>query len=347
MAKIKVGILGATGTVGQRFILLLENHPLFEVTALCASERSAGKPYHEAVQGRWKLSADIPSYVRDIVVKECKTDIDCKLVFSGLDSSVAGDIETAYAEAGFVVVSNARNHRYDNHVPILSAEVNPDHLEIVKEQGTKGFIITNSNCTIMGVTIVLKALMDRFGVEYASLVSMQAISGAGYPGVPSLDITDNVFPFIGGEEEKAEKEPLKVLGKIEKGKITPASLTLSAQCNRVNVVDGHTVCLSVKLENKPSLAELKEVLRTFKGIPQALELPSAPEHPIIVREEDDRPQPKLDRMAGNGMSVVVGRIREDPIMDYKMVTVTHNTIRGAAGAAVLNAELLVKKGFIK
>jgi len=346
MEKIKVGILGATGTVGQRFVMLLENHPFFQVTALAASERSAGKKYGELMQDRWKFSSHIPAYVKDLTIKECKPSLDCKIVFSGLDASVAGDIETAFAQEGYIVVSNAKNHRYDDNVPILSAEVNPEHLDVVKEQGTKGFIITNSNCTVMGPAMVVKALHDAFGVEQVSLVSMQAISGAGYPGVSSLDITDNVIPFISGEEEKVEKELIKTLGKVKDKRIVDTPIAVSAQCNRVNVVDGHTVCLSIKFDNSASIDEVKEKLQNFKGIPQALELPSAPEHPIVVRDEVDRPQPRLDRMEGNGMSVVVGRIRKDPLFDVKMVVLTHNTIRGAAGAAVLNAELLVKKGFI-
>lgn len=347
MNKVKVGILGATGMVGQRFIELLENHPYFEVTELAASERSAGKTYTEAVEGRWKLSADIPAYARKMKVKITEPNLDCKLVFSGLDATIAGEIETAFAKKGYVVVSNSKNHRWGEHVPLLSAEVNPQHLDIVKAQGTKGFIVTNSNCTIMGVTIVLKALMDKYGVSQVMLTSLQAISGAGYPGVPSLDILDNVVPYIGGEEPKAETEPLKILGKVQGDKIVNADITISAHCNRVAVSDGHLVCMSVKLKKKAEIDDIKKTLREFKGEPQKLQLPFAPQHVMVVREEDDRPQPRLDRNVEKGMTITVGRVRKDPLFDVKMAVLVHNTVRGAAGAAILNAELMVKKGYIK
>ena len=250
MDKIKTGILGATGTVGQRFIELLKDHPFFQLTELGASSKSAGKPYREAVAGRWKISSNIPDYAKNLIVKECKPQLDCKLIFSGLDSSVAGEIEEEFANNGYIVVSNSRNHRWDKFVPLMSAEVNPEHLEIVKHQESYktsgGFIVTNSNCTIMGVTIVIKALMDSFGVEKVFLSSMQAISGAGYPGVASLDILGNIVPHIGGEEEKAETEPLKVLGKYDGKSIVNADIVLSAQCNRVPVIDAHLCCLSIK-----------------------------------------------------------------------------------------------------
>ncbi len=346
MEKTKVGVLGATGAVGQRFIQLLEGHPYFDVTELAASERSAGKPYREAVEGRWKLSADIPEYAREMVVKGCKADLDCELVFGALDSSVAGPIETAFAEAGYFVVSNSKNHRFDEDVPLMSAEVNPEHLKLLERQKTRGKIVTNSNCTIMGVTITLKPLLDKFGLEGVMLFSMQAISGAGYPGVPSMDIQGNVIPFIGGEEEKCEIEPLKVLGKLGEKGIENAPFKISSHCNRVPVYDGHTVCVSVKLKEKASVEEFKKAMAEFKGEPQKLKLPSAPERPIIVREEPDRPQPRLDLMEGKGMATTVGRVREDPLMDFKYVTLSHNTIRGAAGAAVLNAELMKARGLI-
>ncbi len=345
MAKrIPIGILGATGSVGQRFIQLLDNHPYFEVTELAASDQSAGKPYADAVAGRWKISGDIPLYAKRIVVEPCKPLLGCKAVFSGLDASVAGDIEDEFAKAGYFVISNSKNHRMDDFVPLLSAEVNPEHLEMLKFQKTKGKIITNSNCTIMGVTIVLKAL-EKFGVQQVMLFSMQALSGAGYPGVPSMDILDNIIPFIGGEEHKAETEPLKMLGSLKDGIVNFAKIKISAQCNRVAVSDGHTVCLSIKFKRKPSIEELKKALASFQGEPQRLNLPLAPHPPIIVREEEDRPQPRLDRNEGKGMAVVVGRIRPCPIFDYRLVTLTHNTIRGAAGAAILNAELMYKKGY--
>ena len=342
--KIPVGILGATGSVGQRFIQLLEGHPFFEVTELAASDQSAGKPYAEAVAGRWKLSAGIPNYAKNLVVEPCRPLLGCKVVFSGLDSSVAGEIEYEFADAGYVVISNSKNHRMDGYVPLLSAEVNPEHLEMLKFQKTKGKIVTNSNCTIMGVTIALKAL-ERFGVQQVMLFSMQALSGAGYPGVPSMDIVDNVIPFINGEEHKAETEPLKMLGTLKNGKVDFANIKISAQCSRVAVSDGHTVCLSIKFKKKPGLEELKMALSSFRGEPQRLKLPLAPDPLIIVREEEDRPQPRLDRNEGKGMAVVVGRIRPCAIFDYKMAVLSHNTIRGAAGAAILNAELMFKKGY--
>jgi len=281
-----------------------------------------------------------------MVVKDCKPGLDCKLVFGALDSSVAGPIETEFAREGYYVVSNSKNHRFDENVPLLSAEVNPEHLALLERQETSGKIITNSNCTIMGVTITLKALMDAFGVEEAFLVSLQAISGAGYPGVPSLDILGNVVPFIGGEEIKTETEPLKILGKIIDGKVENAKIKISAHCNRVPVYDGHMVCASVKLGQEASVEEVKKVMREFEGEPQKLKLPSAPERAIIVREEDDRPQPRMDLMVGCGMTTTVGRIREDPLMSIKYVSLSHNTIRGAAGAALLNAELMKAKGII-
>ena len=350
MEKVNVGILGATGTVGQRFIELLENHPFFELTCLGASKRSAGKTYKEAVGGRWKISSTIPGYARDMVVKECNPDMDCDLVFSGLDSSIAGEIEEDFANKGYIVVSNSKNHRWGKHVPLLSAEVNPGHLELIKYQesyeNSGGFIITNSNCTIMGVTIVLKALIDAFGVEKVFLSSMQAISGAGYPGVASLDILGNVVPHIGGEEEKAETEPLKILGEYKEGIIENANILISAQCNRVPVIDAHLCCLSLKLGKKASPEEVAKVLSDFRGEPQELKLPLAPEQPIVVRTEPDRPQPRVDLMEGRGMTTVVGRIRECSIFDIKMAVLSHNTVRGAAGAALLNAELMYKKGYM-
>lgn len=346
MQKTKVGVLGATGAVGQRFVQLLEKHPYFELTEVAASERSAGKSYEEAVEGRWKLSANIPEYAREMQVKECKADLDCELVFGAMDSSVAGPIEKEFAKAGYFVVSNSKNHRFDEDVPLMSAEVNPEHLQLLERQKTDGKIVTNSNCTIMGVTITLKALLDAFGLEETMVFSMQAISGAGYPGVPSMDIQGNVIPFIKGEEEKTETEPLKILGKLSGGKVENAKFKISAHCNRVPVYDGHTVCVSVKLNKKPSIEEFKKAMVDFEGEPQRMKLPSAPEKAIILREEADRPQPRLDLMEGKGMSTTVGRVREDNIMDYKYVTLSHNTIRGAAGAALLNAELIKAKGII-
>ena len=349
MRKARVAVLGATGSVGQRFIELLEKHEYFEVTHLGASDRSAGNLYGEVMASRWKVSSRIPEYAQKMKVVSCKPSetpgVD--LVFSGLDSDVAGEIEMEYAKAGVMVVSNAKNYRMTPEVPILSAEVNPDHLDVLEFQKTPGKIITNSNCTIMGVTISLKPLMDHFGIESLFIVSMQAISGAGYPGVPSMDILGNVIPYISGEESKVETEPQKCLGKIQDGKIVSASFATSAHCNRVPVLDGHTVCVSVKLSQKTTEFEIKKVWENFIGEPQKLDLPSAPQKVIEYRDEIDRPQPRIDLNSGKGMTTTVGRLRPDPIFDFKYVVLSHNTIRGAAGAAILNAELMYKKRILK
>jgi aspartate-semialdehyde dehydrogenase len=348
MRKARVGVLGATGSVGQRFIELLENHPYFEVTHLGASDKSASNSYEDTMKSRWKVSSSIPDYARKMIVTKCSPldtpNVD--LVFSGLDADVAGDIELQYAQAGVMVISNAKNYRMNPNVPILSAEVNPEHLDVIKFQTTPGKIITNSNCTIMGVTITLKPLMDKFGIESLFLVSMQAVSGAGYPGVPSMDILGNVIPYIGGEEPKVETEPQKCLGKVSDGQIVSADFKTSAHCNRVAVIDGHTVCVSVKLKKKATEAEIKQAWAEFSGEPQKLGLPLAPEKVIDYKEEIDRPQPRIDLNSGRGMTTTVGRLRPDPLLDYKYVVVSHNTIRGAAGAAVLNAELIYKKGIL-
>ncbi len=347
MNKIKVAILGATGTVGQRFVELLENHPFFEVGHLCASEKSSGQLYKEVMKSRWKISPNIPEYAKNLTIDPCNPENqNVKIAFSGLDSDVAGKIEMDYASFGINVVSNAKNYRMQPNVPILSSEVNPEHLEVIKYQPTKGKIVTNSNCTIMGLTITLKPLHELFGIESVFIVSMQAISGAGYPGVPSMDILGNVIPYISGEEEKVEMEPKKCLGKVNNNIIENADFKISAQCNRVPVLDGHLVCVSVKLKKKPSRKEILEAWENFEGEPQRLKLPSAPEKVILYREEIDRPQPRVDLNTGKGMTTVVGRLREDSIFDYKYVVLSHNTIRGAAGAAVLNAELLYKKGYL-
>ncbi|MEK7101094.1 MAG: aspartate-semialdehyde dehydrogenase [Patescibacteria group bacterium] len=340
MKKLRVGILGATGSVGQRFVALLSDHPWFTVTALAASEKSAGKPYRNAVN--WKMATPIPDDVARLVIMEASPPLPCDLVFSGLDASVAGEIEEAFAKSGYPVISNSKNHRMDSDVPLLIPEVNADHIDIILSQKrnrhyTAGFIVTNPNCSVVGLTIALKPLHDTFGVERVHVVTMQALSGAGFPGVASMDITDNVIPYIGGEEEKLETEPQKILS-------TP--ILISAQCNRVPVTDGHLEAVSVKLTKKATLEEVKEALRSFRGEPQKLHLPSAPEYPIVVMDEDNRPQPRLDRNLENGMAVSVGRIRPCSLLDYKFIVLSHNTIRGAAGAAILNAELLHKRGLL-
>ncbi len=337
--------------VGQRFVQLLEGHPWFEVSELAASPESAGKTYEEAVAGRWKTSADIPEYARKLIVKECKPNLDCRLVFSTLDASVAGPIEEDLAKNGYVVSSNSRNHRMDSDVPLLIPEVNADHLALVKKQqqhrGWKGFIVTNPNCSTIHMVLALKPLMEKFGLEKVIVTTMQALSGAGYPGVASMDIIDNVYPYIGMEEEKVQTETSKLLGRLNSNSsgVDFAKIAVSAQCNRVNVSDGHTECVSVKL---PKPATEKGIISAFENFNplKSLKLPSSPQHLIVVRKELDRPQPKLDRNLEKGMASVVGRIRKCNVLDYKFVVLGHNTIRGAAGAAILNAELMKVKGMI-
>ncbi|MBN2290458.1 MAG: aspartate-semialdehyde dehydrogenase [Candidatus Glassbacteria bacterium] len=351
MSKIKVGVLGATGTVGQRFITLLQDHPYFEVCEVAASERSSGKTYAEAVAGRWKVSADIPPAVAGMTVKEVEPGLDCRAVFSAMDASVAGPVEEKFAAAGYCVFSNSRNHRLDPDVPLLLPEINAEHVKVIEHQqksrGWKGFIVTNSNCSTMGLVLPLKPLDVEFGLEAVSVVTMQAISGAGYPGVSALDIVDNVIPYIGGEEGKMEREPLKMLGSLRDGTtFIEAGFKVSAQCNRVFVLDGHLECTSVALRRKPPVEEFTRALAEFRGRPQELKLPSAPERPILVRTEDDRPQPRFDRDHGKGMSVAVGRIRPCSVLDYKFLILSHNTVRGAAGASILNAEFLKAEGYL-
>ncbi|MFQ6058172.1 MAG: aspartate-semialdehyde dehydrogenase [Anaerolineae bacterium] len=348
--KIRVGVLGATGMVGQRFVQLLKDHPWFEVTALAASDVSVGKPYGEAC--RWRVSADMPEAVRDTVVQPCQPGLDCQLVFSALPGDVAGPVEEDFAAAGYAVSSNASAHRMEPDIPLLIPEVNPTHLALIPHQQRhrgweRGFIITNPNCSTIHLTLALKPLQDRFGLRRVMVVTMQALSGAGYPGIPSLDVLDNVVPYIGGEEGKLESEPLKLLGRFDGQRIVPADMGISAQCNRVSTLDGHLECVSVELAEEASLEEVTKALADFRGQPQELGLPSAPAHPIVVREEIDRPQPRFDRYLEGGMASVVGRLRRCPILDYKFLILGHNTIRGAAGAAILNAELLMAKGYLR
>ncbi len=344
MNKISVAVLGATGTVGQKFITLLEGHPFFKVKELVASPRSAGKKYKDATN--WKQDKFIPSDVADIVVKSIDDNLDSKILFSGMDASIAGEAEERYANEGHIVISNSKNHRMDSDVPIIIPEINYDHFEILKEQKYKGGIVTNSNCSTMFLAMVLAPLHKAFGIKFVQVTTMQAISGAGYPGVPSIDILGNVVPYISGEEEKMEIEPQKICGSYENGKIIPANFVISAQCNRVPVFDGHTETVSIKFDKTPTEEEVKEVLKNFKGLPQEKNLPFAPSTPIIVFDEDDRPQPARDIWKENGMSTCVGRIRKCPINDIKFVIMGHNTVRGAAGAAILNAETLVELGYI-
>jgi aspartate-semialdehyde dehydrogenase len=345
--KFRVGILGATGTVGQRFIELLEGHPQFEVTALAASDRSQGKPYAEACA--WRLASELPARVAALVVSSPTPPLDCDLIFSSLPGEMAREAEDAFARAGYPVISNSSAFRMDEDVPLLIPEINSAHLALIETQRQKrgyerGYIVTNPNCSTIMIAIALAPLHARFGIESCVATTMQALSGAGYPGVASLDVVDNVLPYIGGEEEKIESETLKILGRMNEARVESADMRVSAQCHRVNVSDGHMAALRVKLARQVEIEELKDALASFSALPQELKLHSAPARTIIVREEPDRPQPRLDRDAGRGMSVTVGRIFPDTVLDYRFVALSHNTVRGAAGAAILNAELLAATG---
>ena len=347
--RISVGVLGATGAVGQKFVALLENHPWFELTELAASDRSAGKSYREATV--WRQYQPIPERLKDRTIKACDPRLDCRVVFSGLDSSVAGEVEENFARAGYIVVSNSRNHRMDDDVPLLVPEVNPEHLALIKVQRERrswpGAIVTNPNCSTIGLVMALAPIHRAFGVKRVIVTTMQALSGAGYPGHSAIDMLGNVIPFIGGgEEEKMETEPLKIMGSLDGNGIRFADCRISAHTNRVFVEDGHMECVSIELERKAKPDEVARVLAQFSSLPQELKLPSAPERPVIVTDERDRPQPRFDRDAGNGMSAVVGRIRECPVFDIRFVVLSHNTIRGAAGAAILNAELMKAQGML-
>lgn len=341
--KIRVGILGATGTVGQRFVQMLERHPLFVVTALAASDRSVGKTYAEACV--WRLPGDMPQGVRGLPVHPPRPPLDCDVIFSSVPSDIGRESEGCFAEAGFPVISNTSSYRMDAGVPLLVPEVNPDHLVILDGRKGEGFIVTNPNCSAIGIALALAPLHQKFGVTAVVVTTLQAISGAGYPGVPAMDITDNVVPFIASEEEKIEHETQKILGSVSNGTIASAPFPVSAQVHRVNVQDGHIAAIRVKLGRKTDVAALRAAMVEFSGEPQALKLHTAPERPIIVRDEPDRPQPRLDRDAGGGMSITVGRIFPDHVLDYRFVVLSHNTVRGAAGAAILNAELLLAKGY--
>ena len=349
MSQIPVAVLGATGSVGQRFISLLDHHPWFQVIALAASDRSVGQPYAQAC--RWILNDPMPEYARNMVVVPAAPDaMNAKIVFSALPADLAKDLEPQFAQAGFAVCSNASSYRRADDVPLLLPEVNADHIQLVKQQrerrGWNGCITTNPNCTSTGLTVALKALDDSFGVKKVFVVSMQALSGAGYPGVPSLDIMDNVVPNIGGEEDKVEWEPRKMLGKLDNNKVELADIGISAHTNRVAVTDGHMVCVSVELSNQAIPEEAMRVMRNYLAPASARELPSSPRPVIEVRDEADRPQPRLDRLSGKGMTTVVGRIRRDPLLSLKFVVLSHNTIRGAAGGSIYNAELLVKENLL-
>lgn len=348
MKKLEVGILGATGMVGQRFVSLLENHPWFEVKWLGASEKSAGKTYAEACS--WRLREPMPTAVREIRVHECKPGSAPVLLFSSLDSKIAGEVEKEFAQAGHAVISNSSNHRMESDVPLLIPDVNPDHLALIRAQrqqrGWKGMIVTNPNCTTIGLVMSLAPLERAFGLEKVLMTSMQAVSGAGYPGVPTLDILGNVIPYIPGEEEKVEREAHKLLGRLMDGRVQPASFAMSAHCNRVLVEDGHMESISVSLKSKASVADLLEVWREYRSLPQERRLPSAPAHPIVVREEAERPQPRFDVNTEGGMATVIGRVRACNVLQFKYTALSHNTVRGAAGAALLNAELMKSESYL-
>ncbi|HLI86047.1 MAG TPA: aspartate-semialdehyde dehydrogenase [Bryobacteraceae bacterium] len=345
--RIEVGILGATGMVGQHFVRFLEGHPWFDLRWLGASDRSAGKKYREAAT--WHLAGTVPSAIADLTVEDSKPGNAPRLLFSAMDASVATEIEQAFAHAGHIVVSNSKNHRMDRDVPLLVPEINPDHLKLVPGQqrarGWKGQIVTNPNCSTVALTMGL-APLKQFGITKVVATTLQAISGAGYPGVASMDIVANVIPYIGGEEEKMQQETQKILGEFRGDHIEPLAAMVSAHCNRVPVIDGHTVTVSVELSAKPSMAELHAAYDSFRGVPQERHLPSAPPRPVIYMRENNRPQPRRDAERERGMSAFVGRLRPCPVFDYKFVALGHNTIRGAAGAAVLNAELMHSEGML-
>jgi len=356
--RIPVAILGATGSVGQRFIQLLENHPWFRAHELVASEKNVGRDYRDAAT--WRLETPMPDDVRSMKIKALGSELESRVLFSGLDSSVAGEAEDEYADRGHVVVSNAKNHRMDPDVPLLIPEINADHLDAVSKQqkrrGGKGYIVTNPNCSTVGIAMAIAPIDRLHGIDTMTVTTMQAISGAGYAGVASYAILDNIVPYIGGEESKVESEPQRILGHWDGEVFHDSKTTISAQCTRVPVIDGHFFSISLRLANGGNrtnrdqidslIMEVRGAIDSFIGEPQRLKLPSAPERPIEIADGQDRPQPRLDRDRGRGMTVTLGRIRECPVLDLKMVGLVHNTIRGAAGAAILNAELLQARGMI-
>ena len=349
--KIRVGVLGATGAVGQRFVQMLQGHPWFELSVLCASPRNAGKRYAEACN--WLLRGDMPAHLQDVVLEEMAPGIDCQVVFSALPSGVAREVEAELAAAGYVVCSNASAYRYEPDVPLLIPEVNPEHMGLIdvqrRRRGWRGFITTNPNCSTTHLVSALHPLHDAFGIRKVFVVTMQAVSGAGYTGVTSMDIIDNVVPYIGSEEEKMEhREPQKLLGRYDGQGVEMADFVVSAHCNRVPVRNGHLAAVSVEFARRPSLEDVRRAWAEYDPLPQRMGLPSAPQQAIIYREEADRPQPRMDRLAGSvaGMATVVGRLREDPLLHVKFLALGHNTIRGAAGGSLLNAELLVSQGYL-
>ncbi|MBU0762889.1 MAG: aspartate-semialdehyde dehydrogenase [Candidatus Altiarchaeota archaeon] len=360
MEKLNVGVIGATGMVGQNYVRLLEGHPWFNVVFVAASERSAGKKYSEAVAGRWQMTSPIPESVKDLMVfdaaKVGEAEGECDFIFSAveMDKERVRALECEYASHGMPVFSNSSAHRWTDDVPMLIPEINPRHLDIIPAQKknhgwSRGFIVVKPNCSLQSyLTPVYALIKEGYSVDRMILTTLQAVSGAGYPGVASLDIVDNIIPYIGGEEEKSEKEPLKILGSIKDGRfVNSDSMKVSAHCNRVPVVDGHTACVSLGFkEKKPSLEEILSIWSGFKALPQELDLPSAPKQPIIYIAENNRPQPRKDRDIDKAMAVVVGRVRPCNVFDIRFVGLSHNTVRGAAGGGILNAELAVKKKLI-
>jgi aspartate-semialdehyde dehydrogenase len=347
-SKTPVGILGATGVVGQRFVQMLEHHPWFQVAWLAASDRSEGRPYGEAV--RWRMKTPLPPPVAEMRVSPATPDGAPKVIFAALDAAIAAELEPRFAEAGCAVVSNSSALRMQSDVPLVIPEVNADHVKLLECQSWRrkshGFIVTNPNCSAIGLVMALAPLHQQFGIETVIAVTMQAVSGAGYPGVASLDILGNVIPYIAKEEEKMEEETLKLLGKLHGSKVTPAAFGMSAHCNRVAVEDGHTESVSAKLKKKAAPEEIIESWNEFRSVPQELRLPSAPAQPVRYLASADRPQPRFDVDAGNGMTASVGRLRPCSVLDWKFTVLSHNTIRGAAGAALLNAELLKVRGYL-
>jgi aspartate-semialdehyde dehydrogenase len=347
--KYSIGILGATGMVGQRFIQLLEGHPWFEITWLAASDRSSGKLYGEAA--KWRLDTPLPERIARMTVAAAEPAGAPKIIFAALDAGIARELEPCFAEAGCAVISNSSAYRMAPNVPLVIPEINAEHLHLIEEQPWRkqsgGYMVTNPNCSTIGLVLALKPLEERFGLEQIFVTTMQAVSGAGYPGVPSMDILSNVVPYIGNEEEKMEEETLKLLGRLEGHAVTPLEARISAQCNRVAVEDGHTESISIKLGNKLGRAVTREDILAawaeFKPL-NGKGLPTAPEQPIEWTPQADRPQPRLDRNRGKGMTVTVGRLRPCGLLDWKFTALSHNTIRGAAGAAILNAELLASLG---
>ena len=343
---LRAGIVGATGAVGQKFVELLEGHPWFKVTTLVASDRSAGSKYGEAVN--WIGATEISESAASMEILSLSDDLPCDFVFSGLHASVADDVEPKLARAGYPVISNAKSFRMHPSVPLLIPEINPDHTSLIRTQDwqSKGYIVTNPNCSTVGLTCALKPIHDKFGVKLVQVTTMQALSGAGYPGVSSLDALANVVPFIGGEEDKLVHEPNKLLATLGETELHPTSITISAQCNRVPVLEGHLECVSVKLESEASQDQVRDAFESFTSPIAEFDLPTEPKPFLHVFEDERFPQPRRHSDLGNGMTVSIGRIRPCEVLDYKFVVLSHNTVRGAAGGAILNAELLLKQGLL-